>query len=195
MKQNANTVTIAGQGRLPFVTVQIPDHESLNARLREKIIHMSETIPDVVSNLKSGQSFFANKWLSKSNLHLSDDPDFLAVAHFAREMTKHLTQVAQGKSELEVTSMWCMVSRSGLTGRPHNHKGLISAAYYVDPGSSGNEHGGELLFFAQPQRAGRPTHCMTPKAGCLLLFPSYLFHAVSNYRSTTPRIVISVNLS
>ena len=195
MKENANTAAIEKPGRVPFASAQIPDHEALNARLRDKIIHMSETIPDAVSNQKFGRSFFANKWLSKTGLHLIDDPDFQAVAHFTRNMAKRLAQAAQRKSELMVTSMWCMVSKSGLEGRWHSHKGVISAVYYVDPGSSGREHGGELLFFTGAECAQPPTHSITPEAGRLLLFPSSLSHAVSSYRGTAPRIVISVNLS
>jgi hypothetical protein len=32
--------------------------------------------------------------------------------------------------------MWCIVSRDGLRGLPHNHRGKISGAYYIACGDS-----------------------------------------------------------
>ena len=48
----------------PFVTATIPDFEALNARLRETLIAMSQSIPDTVSNMADGRSYFENKWQS-----------------------------------------------------------------------------------------------------------------------------------
>lgn len=195
MNETNHDIDIVKVGRFSLLSVKIPEHNSLNARLRDNILHMSETIPDTVSNLKSGTSFFLNKWLSKSDLHLRDDPDFGYVADFTRNMASQLIPIAKRKPELAVTSMWCMVSKAGLKGRRHDHKGLVSAAYYVDPGSSSPENGGEILFFGAPGKNKAPTHSFTPEAGRLLLFPSSLYHAVNEYRDTKPRIVISINVN
>lgn len=193
----------------PYVTVTIPDSETLNARLTETLIAMSRSVPDAVSNMASGQSYFVNKWLSKSDLHLNLDPDIQSLVKFAEEAANREFQPA-GSDKLSVTSMWAVVGEPGLKGERHEHEGKVSAAFYVAAGSSGPEDGGELQFFESlgsrflrrvRSRLGlspkepRPSHVVAPRSGLLVLFPSALTHSVSRYEGTDPRIVISINLS
>src|SRR3546814_7831298 len=85
--------------------------------------------------------------------------------------------------------MWSINSRSGMEGRRHEHEGAISAAYYVDAGTSSECAGGQLQFYAEATKPS-PTHAVTPRDGLLILFPSRLHHSVSRYSSDYPRIVI-----
>src|SRR3546814_1007077 len=89
--------------------------------------------------------------------------------------------------------MWSINSRSGMEGRRHEHEGAISAAYYVDAGTSSECAGGQLQFYAEATKPS-PTHAVTPRDGLLIMFPSRLHHSVSRYSSDYPRIVISANL-
>lgn len=193
----------------PFVTVTVPDDDALNARLSETLIAMSQSVPDAVSNMASGQSYFVNKWLSKSDLHLNPDSDIQSLVKYAEDMASREFQPA-GSAKLSVTSMWALVGEPGVEGERHEHEGRVSAAFYVAAGSSGPEDGGELQFFETlgsrflrrvRARVGlkpkepRPSHVVAPRSGLLVLFPSALTHSVSRYKGTDPRIVISINLS
>ena len=183
----------AGNDAPPFVALRLPGAEALNLRLRETLLAMAETMPDRGSNMPGGRSFFDNKWLSPSSLHREDVPAFQDI-RTAIEAAANGAAVAGDRTPLRVVSMWSIVSRAEMEGRRHNHKGILSAAYYVDAGSSGADDGGLMQFYAEPG-AAQPSHSVVPEAGLLVLFPSGLQHAVSRYTGATPRIVISANLS
>lgn len=194
---------------VPYMAVSVPDYEGLNARLRETLTAISRTVPDAVSNMASGQSYFVNKWLSKSDLHLNPDRDIRSLVKFA-EQTASREFPGTGSEDLSVKSMWAIIGDTGLEGERHGHEGKVSAAYYVDVGSSGPDEGGELQFFEE--RGSRfwrrvraylgikpkeppPSYAVSPRSGLLVLFPSALVHSVSRYSGSDPRIVISINLS
>lgn len=177
-------------------TTFMPGYEALNARLQAELISRSETIPDAVSNsLAGGRSYFRNKWLSKSNLHTDPDPDLHALREFAIKEASRLVQNRQDDPPLSVTSMWCIVSKEGLEGRPHNHTGEISGAYYVNAGSSGPDDGGVLQFYMGRSRRHSKLRSLTPRSGQMVLFPSRLIHSVTRYVGAELRIVISFNLA
>lgn len=185
----------AEAARLAVHATLMPGHEELNARLRTKLIARSKTIPDAVSNsLAGGRSYFRNKWLSKSNLHTDPDPDLQTLRDFAIEEASRLVRSRADEPLLAITSMWCIVGKEGLEGRPHNHAGKISGAYYVDAGSSGPEDGGVLQFFMGRSPRHSELRSLTPRNGQLVLFPSRLVHGVTRYVGAERRIVISLNL-
>jgi uncharacterized protein (TIGR02466 family) len=104
------------------------------------------------------------------------------------------------------TNAWANVNR-------RNHGGAYwSGTYYVDDGGIGEDHalGGEfeiqdprgvapamyapLLGFALPggQSAGA-SELIHPRSGQLVLFPSWLLHAVRPYRGDRERISVAFN--
>lgn len=182
----------------PFVVLRLPGAEALNLRLRETLLAMAATMPDRGSNMPGGRSFFDNKWLSPSSLYREDVPAFrdirAAIEAAANEAAPKDAILGGDRTPLRVVSMWSIVSRAEMEGRRHNHKGILSAAYYVDAGSSGAEDGGLMQLYAEPG-AEQPSHSVVPEAGLLVLFPSGLQHSVSRYAGVTPRIVISANLN
>ena len=180
--------------RVPVALVKAPDFTSLNLRLREHLIKLSQSAPDQGSNNPTGKSFFQNKWLSRDQLHKSDNKDLQSLKTFAEQAANRLLSPQTPGRVLSTTSMWSIISEVGLTGIRHSHKGRISCAYYVDAGSSGESDGGRIQFY---HRAGlsRPAHSLTPESGLLLLFPSSLEHSVSAYTGESRRIVISINMS
>jgi len=180
-------------GQLPVVAVKAPDYENLNRRLRSYLANMAETLPDRGSNQANGKSYFENKWLSDAQLHNSDNSDLQKLVAFAEETANRIFQLPEPGLVMSITSMWGMVSKAGLTGVRHNHAGRVSAAYYVDVGSSGESDGGLMQFFLRPE-LDQPTHRFRPESGQLFLFPSTLQHSVSRYEGANPRIVIALNL-
>ncbi len=109
--------------------------------------------------------------------------------------------------------MWSIVNGPGSVNKAHIHPGsLWSGVYYIQtPQSSGD------IEFTDPRTVNimhqptlepnkrRPAESwtkvrFTPKAGRMLLFPSWLYHSVGPNLSSQPgdqsdRVIISFNLS
>jgi uncharacterized protein (TIGR02466 family) len=111
--------------------------------------------------------------------------------------------------------MWANISASGSANQYHFHPGSFwSAVAYVDDGYQGSEDpalGGELLLLdpRMPMiRMTAPDLRMTdgdgklqpneiavrPGTGLLLLFPSWLQHAVRPFHGTGTRVSVAINL-
>ena len=112
-------------------------------------------------------------------------------------------------------NMWANINRSGHGNLPHTHPGAFwSGVYYVDDGGiSADPSLGGALEFLDPRGAGPVMYAphlgfamkgglsgganevLQPKAGRLVLFPSWLLHQVRHYRGTAERISIAFNLN
>jgi uncharacterized protein (TIGR02466 family) len=100
-------------------------------------------------------------------------------------------------------SGWANVSRNGAFNGVHTHPGSTwSAVYYVDAGAPTSPHHSQLQLLAPDQ--GRQntflspllpdTFCINPSVGLVVLFPSYVGHAVLPHQGTGTRISIAMNL-
>ncbi len=125
--------------------------------------------------------------------------------------TTRLTQ--QDLMKLKITSeSWFHVTREGGYVRSHNHpQHSWSAIYCVDQGDAepDYDHDAGYLLFYDPRsnadmfldvansemHAELNFHAMRfrPKNGELILFPSYVWHAVEPYRGERPRITVAAN--
>jgi uncharacterized protein (TIGR02466 family) len=100
--------------------------------------------------------------------------------------------------------MWSIINSKNTFNVQHNHpNSLLSAAYYV----KAKKNSGQIKFF-DPKEMKVMYHPsiskfneisaevvkIEPEEGKLLLFPSYLYHAVDENLSDEDRIVISFNL-
>lgn len=114
---------------------------------------------------------------------------------------------------------WANVNRKGASNAPHTHPGCFwSAVYYVNDGGikatadNAAELGGQLqlgdprgvapLMFAPTMRialrgcvSAGGNEIYTPRAGDLILFPSWLVHSVSEYKGDADRISIAMNFT
>ncbi len=121
------------------------------------------------------------------------------------------------KSRYEwVPEMWANVSKAGAANQYHCHPGSFwSAVAYVDDGYAGDDDaglGGELqlldprmptvamaapdLVFAGPDGSALRTELsIRPRTGMIVLFPSWLQHAVRPFAGTETRISIAINLT
>jgi uncharacterized protein (TIGR02466 family) len=98
---------------------------------------------------------------------------------------------------------WGAVNREGHYNTAHVHPmSTWSGVYYVDPGESADDTTEGNIEFAHPAAAATMTFFPTllpsarlvrPQAGLMLLFPSYLLHAVRIYRGKSPRICVPFN--
>ena len=100
--------------------------------------------------------------------------------------------------------MWAIVNKKNTFNLRHSHpNSLLSAAYYV----KANDQSGEIKFF-DPKDAKTMRHPeisiyndlstntvkIKPEEGKLLIFPSYIHHAVEENLSDQDRVVISFNI-
>ena len=153
-------------------------------------------------------------WHSRNNLHKKKK---------FSEIASRITSTAQKISEdcgydpeweLKIGTMWSIINSPGSFNRSHIHPGcLLSGVYYVQaPENSGDiefteprtQHLMDQAKFAPGKK--RPNKCWTkvkykPTEGKMIIFPSWLYHAVYPNLSeaigegASDRIIISFNLS
>ena len=105
---------------------------------------------------------------------------------------------------VKIEAMWSIINKKGSFNIQHNHpNAYLSAAYYVKfPEKSGN-----IKFFDPREQKNirypkitkyteisAPIVEITPKEGDLLIFPAYLYHAVSENLAEEDRIIVSFNV-
>lgn len=146
------------------------------------------------------------------------DPSVLALKQL---MHRRLASTILETSNIDQASLmqfrivcesWFHVTRAGGYVRSHNHpQHSWSAIYCVDPGDpepAYDHDAGHLLFFDPRNSAGMfldmanselvsryNFHSLRfrPKLGELILFPSYVWHAVEPYQGERPRITVAAN--
>jgi uncharacterized protein (TIGR02466 family) len=135
------------------------------------------------------------------------DPSFAALK---RELDKHAAAFAKalhldlGGKRLKLDSIWINVLEPGGVHTGHIHPmSVLSGAYYVEtpPGSSAlklEDPRLALMMAAPPRREDAPEAerafvYVTPKAGDLVMWESYLRHEVPLNRAKRARISVSFN--
>ena len=106
--------------------------------------------------------------------------------------------------ELVIMEMWLNKNGPGDFNRAHIHpNAMLSGAYYVSvPEGSGNiefyDPVPARLMTPYPIKANKPINAQAAeyaaRDGLLLIFPSWLQHAVQPNRSSEPRVSISFNV-
>lgn len=192
----------------PVAVVTLADAATLNPELRRVILERERADQGVQhSNLGGWQSSWDfEDWGGAPARRLLDA---------ARETATRLTSDRAGKPVRVAwkTNAWANVNRRGHGNEFHTHPGAYwSGTYYVDDGGIAADHalGGAfeiqdprgvapamyapLLGFAVPggQSAGA-SELIHPKSGQLVLFPSWLLHAVRPYRGERERISVAFN--
>jgi uncharacterized protein (TIGR02466 family) len=195
----------------PILVIKLPRAASINAALRETVLERERSIASLEHSNLGG-------WQSTWDFHQWCGEPGTAVLNTARK--KAADQLTADRHGQRVKIDWKMNSRANInrTGHGnefHTHAGAFwSATYYVDDGGVGEDPslGGEFemqdprgvapamyapgLAFAVPggQSVGA-SELISPAAGTMILFPSWLSHAVRPYKGTGTRISIALNLS
>jgi uncharacterized protein (TIGR02466 family) len=194
----------------PVALATLADAEALNQELRRVILERERQDEGVHhSNLGGWQS----NWDME---HWGGEP-VRRLLDAGRELATRLTSDRSGRAVRIAwkTNAWANINRRGHGNEFHTHPGCYwSGTYYVDDGGIGEDPslGGEfemqdprgvapamyapLLGFAVPggQSAGA-SELISPRSGQIVLFPSWLAHAVRPYRGERERISIAFNLS
>ena len=194
----------------PVVVFDLPDAGRLNAVLKTLILAREEAQASVDhSNLGGWQSADDfQDWGGEAGGELLGHGIALA---------NRLTADRDGKP-VEIkwrVNSWANINRHGHGNEFHTHPGCFwSGSYYVDDGGTAADPslGGEFeikdprgvapamyapnLCYNLPgcQSLGA-SELISPRAGAMLLFPSWLSHAVRPYRGDGTRISVAFNFS
>ncbi len=193
----------------PVILAPMDQAAALNAALLPTILGREAASAGVIRSNRGGwqstDDFAA--WSGEAGARL-----VTAAVRLADSLTAH-----QGDAGLDRVAVnwkinaWANVNRDGHGNAAHHHPGCFwSCVYWVQTGEAGD--GGEFEiqdprgilpgFVAPTLRYALPgclsaggSDFITPVAGTLLLFPSWLVHAVRPFRGAGPRVSVAINLA
>ncbi|MEM6945636.1 MAG: TIGR02466 family protein [Pseudomonadota bacterium] len=194
----------------PIVTYRLPDHERINDALEAAIFAREKAVPSVHHSNWGG-------WQSPTDLAEWSGEAGQIVLKTATHLANQLTCDRQGQ-QVETRwrlNAWANVNRQGQGNEFHTHPGAYwSATYYVrDGGAAENPALGGEFEMADPRGIGPAmlapelgfrtpnglsaghSETVRPVPGLLLMFPSWLSHAVRPYHGKDVRISIALNLT
>ena len=194
----------------PVVIAIMPDTATLNAELRHLILAREKATESMERSNLGG-------WQSSWDMHEWGGAPMHKVLTFARNIVDDFTVDRSGKLH-KITwriNSWANVNRYGDANCFHTHPGALwSSCYYVDDGGVGadSSFGGEFEI-ADPRGAATVMYApqltfpgpdgvalgeaqrVTPQAGMIVVFPSWLSHGVRTYHGTRVRISVPINFS
>lgn len=194
----------------PVVVATLEEAEALNRELEEAIRGRERAVPGVQHSNLGG-------WQSSWDLEDWGGAPAKRLLDAARQLATRMTSDRTGKPVKVAwkTVAWANVNRRGHGNEFHTHPGAYwSGTYYVADGGIADDPSldgafemqdprgvapamyAPLLAFAVPggQSAGA-SELIYPKAGQMVLFPSWLAHAVRPYHGERERISVAFNFS
>ena len=180
---------------------QVPDAAAMNRELLALILAQEASCATVGrSNIGGWHS--RPDFLSRPGSAISALTTWIAWA--VQQMVNATAGPGTCTETLSVCA-WATVCRTGAYHAPHSHPDSAwSGVYYVDPGTDRPEQPlSGVLEFLDPRSAaeavtapgdpyGEPVR-VRPRAGLLVVFPSWLYHWVHPYTGDAPRIAVSFN--
>jgi len=171
-------------------------HPTLNQQLEKNIINWSNQDKGVVrTNIKG--------WHSTTDMNLK--PEYQDLVNMLYEAQRTIYDQEHLDSEPFLGNMWANINPPGSMNRAHIHpNSLWSGVYYV----KASENSGQLkiedpksvaLMVRPRMKKGKPPRRLwrednyQPKAGRLIMFPSWLNHCVDTNESNDIRISVSFN--
>lgn len=187
----------------PVIVRHLPDAERINGALEPAILAQKAKHPGIrrsnVGGWHSETDFF--RWGGEASHELARAVILLADAN-----TTDLRAASEGRRGWTLEA-WANVNEAGASNAPHNHGGCYwSAVYYVRVNEG---EGGELVLH-DPRLPALDMHAphlrfrhggaeqmvkTKPRAGMLILFPSWLTHSVAPWEGPGLRISVAINLS
>lgn len=175
------------------------DSDALNAGLARLILSREQ---------RGGGGVEQGGWHSDLDLHAWNEPEIVqlrdrmgsgAKAWVAASLER---PVDSFRARIRVAA-WANVSREGQYGRPHIHTNSnATGVYYVDPGGPTRPDAGTLQLL--DPRPGAVFHNVlsehsnllgiSPAAGEMLVFPSWLWHSIDAFFGERPRISVAFTL-
>ena len=198
---NEKTIQFLQMFSTTVLKCRLPDHARLNAGLLDYINGLHRAAPQgrTRSNALGWQS---------GNL----DFDVPVVTEFATLVLERAREYGLAHSwsfpshmQLVMRELWANVSCQYAYNNVHNHpNSLLSGVYYVQVQ---DESGDILLFdprkqawvmqpdFSERNQMNSSVHSISPEAGTLIIFPSWLDHGVGQNLSEADRISVAFNIN
>jgi len=203
-------VQVNGLFQTPVLITVLPDAETLNAALQTTILDHEKSHPSTQHSNLGG-------WQSDTEFLTWGGAAAQTLLGHTRTLADRLTADREGrpvKVEWHANA-WANVNRETQGNEFHTHAGCFwSAVYYVADGGIGSDPSlGGALEFADPRGVAPAMHApllsynfpggqsagaseaISPQAGLLIIFPSFVSHAVKPYLGKQVRISIAINFS
>lgn len=203
-------VDVRGLFPTPVVTARLQGAAAVNRWLTDRILEREKSHPSLARSNLGG-------WQSSWDFHEWGGNAGRAVLEAAQALASRLTVDREGRA-VQIrwrTNAWANVNRRGHGNEFHTHPGAYwSGTYYVEDGGVAADPalGGEFeiqdprgvapamyaphLAFALPGALSvGASELVRPESGMMLLFPSWLSHAVRPYLGDRLRISIAFNFS
>ena len=171
-------------------------HPTLNQDLERDIIAWSKEDKGITRTNVKG-------WHSATNMH--ERPEFKNLVNMLYACQKTVYEQEYYESEPFLGNMWANINPPGGMNRAHQHpNSLWSGVYWIktpkncgqlkidDPRSVACMIRPRQKDIKKPDRLWRETH-YEPIAGRVIMFPSWLMHAVDPNESNDIRISVSFN--
>ncbi|QXH36569.1 TIGR02466 family protein [Pseudomonas muyukensis] len=197
----------------PLASIQYPDPGRLNAELKALVLERMAADPKGTRHSNQGG------WQSTSDFAHWGGAACDALVRFATAFASQLTAVHSEQHGLIepgfawTLNAWANVNRRGDSNALHGHPGAFwSGVYWVDAGGREDDPavGGDLEFIDprgmvastyNPALRMRVEDCLAAgfsstcaaSSGTLVMFPSWLMHAVRRFEGHRPRISIAFN--
>ena len=194
----------------PIAIAVLPNAGALNDALRKTILGRADVEPSTDHSNLGG-------WQSTWDLADWGGEEGRTVLAFARQFADKMTADRHGKPAPQNWRMnaWANVNRQNHGNEFHTHPGCVwSVSYYVDDGGIADDPSLGGQFEIQDPRGVAPamfrpdlvpnvpggasfgaSETISPTAGTMLMFPSWLSHGVRPYTGDSVRISIAINLS
>lgn len=185
----------------PLLRFKAPDATALNAALVSEAMEIRSKSPGVQKSNRQG-------WHSETDLMTRTEPGLSRLASFIERAMHAATKAISGDFNPAqyrlVANGWININPQHGYNVPHSHSGYMwSGCYYVtvppvQEGPSGCiEFLSPVLVPGEYKVLGADCYkdkiTMRPKAGDLLLFPSYMTHWVYPNEADEDRITIAFN--
>jgi uncharacterized protein (TIGR02466 family) len=207
-----DSITFTKRAYFPTLIFQIdlPAPEALNTKLLAAIYAAQDRDQKGIqrSNITA-----LGGWHSQNDLH--KNPDFAELTRLITTATSRINtdQGYDPRFGVKIGTMWSIINPPGSANRAHVHPGCLwSGVYYIHaPEKAGN------IEFIEPRTAhlmNQPRYAPNakrakenwtkvryePKPGRMVIFPSWLYHAVDTNESKEEgraghRVIVSFNLN
>jgi uncharacterized protein (TIGR02466 family) len=201
-------IHVQGLFATPVAAIVLPGFEERNAALEQIILRRRESYPSLDASNNGG-------WHSTRDFAEWGGAHGRELLAKARSAVTQLTRDRDGKPVKPnwIVEAWANVNQANSSNACHYHPGSFwSASYYVaDGGCVGNPAFGGEFEMMDPRGAAPMMHApmlkfagedgpsagsaltITPRPGLLVIFPSFVLHAVRPYRGDAVRISIAMN--
>lgn len=185
----------------PLLVVEVAESDKLNTQLLPEIASRRAASPGIKRSNRHG-------WHSEDDLFERAEPGCRALCRHILEAVRVATTAVSPEFDFSRFAAqaegWINVLGRGGLNTPHDHPGWVwSGCYYVSVPAGDDEQGGCIEFFDTRTNVRTLTvdgaACFAskftakPRAGTILLFPSFLRHWVSPHESDEERISIAFN--